>query len=363
MCHVLALATIINNPAKYSIVLPAIDDQPYLQQVDLGAPINLGQAAKLAQMSLGELKLLNPGYCHMVTGPNGPYKLLLPIDRIPVFKQNLAASPALTKTVWAGYKVQRGDSLASIAKRFHTTVAELRDSNQVKNRAPVGKVIMIPTGTESVKPHLVEEETSPVPSPEQATPTNLASNQAQNSTPTPIQMANATMPHSHVVLAENTIQQPQTIADNGSNAAAVSDVTDSSDDTAPAPSKQFHTVKKGETLYSIANKYKVKASDLQKWNKLKSGKSLKLGSKLVIASSSKSALASGKKSVNKAKSNTAKKGFTTIHSTKPTHHVVRSGDSLHKIAKKHGVKVTDLKAKNHLKSNTVKPGQKLVVKD
>lgn len=383
--RLLALASIINNPGRYSIALPPINDQPYLQQVDIGAPINLSQAAKLAQMSLCDLKQLNPGYCHMMTGPNGPYKLLLPIDRIPVFKQNLAASPALTKTVWASYKVQHGDSLAGIAKRYHTTVAELRDSNQLKNHAPVGKVIMIPTGTESIKPHLVDEEPSSVPSPQQANTENFASNQnstqmANNNQPAinPNQLVNtqnnnANASNNRVLLAENTIQQPQKMADT--SPPVVSDVStvsnDSSDDNSSAPtavpSKRFHTVKNGETLYSIAKLYKVKVNDLQKWNKLKAGKGIKPGSKLTILSSSVSSMpaasnnqVSGKKSKVAKTTKKSPAGATAVQ--KPVHHVVQSGDNLHKIAKKHGVKVNDLKAKNHLKSNTLKPGQKLAVK-
>lgn len=162
--RLLALASIISNPGRYSITLPNIMDKPYLEQVDLGAPVNLAQAAQLANMNLNDLKQLNPGYSHMMTGPNGPYKLLLPIDRIATFKENLAMAPGLSRTTWGHYKVQHGDSLVSIAKRYKTTVAELSATNQLKkNKAPVGKVIMIPTGTAYVKPHLAENINSTIP--------------------------------------------------------------------------------------------------------------------------------------------------------------------------------------------------------
>lgn len=161
--RLLALACIISNPGRYNITLPPIMDRPYLEQVDLGAPINLSQAAQLANMNLNDLKQLNPGYSHMMTDPNGPYKLLLPIDRIPTFKENLAISPGLSRTTWSRYKVQKGDTLASIAKKYKTTVAELVAFNQFKKKkAPVGKVVMIPTGTDYVKPHLEENSNSPI---------------------------------------------------------------------------------------------------------------------------------------------------------------------------------------------------------
>lgn len=156
--RLLALAAIVRNPSKYNITLPTISDKPYLAQVDIGAPISLARAAELAGMSLSQLKLLNPGYSRMTTDPNGPYLLILPIDRIASFKDQLANVASLPKTTWGHYKVQHGDSLASIAAHYHTTVAELRDTNHFKGHsAPVGKLIMIPTGTQQITPHVATD--------------------------------------------------------------------------------------------------------------------------------------------------------------------------------------------------------------
>lgn len=150
--RLLALASIISHPERYSIKLPTIMNKPYLKQVNLGAPVNLAQTARLAGMKLNELKQLNPGYTRTVTGPNSPNKLLFPVEKIAIFKENLATSPGLTTTIWGKYKVQHKDSLASIAKRYKTTVAFLKDTNQLnKTKTPVGTVIMIPTGTQIVK--------------------------------------------------------------------------------------------------------------------------------------------------------------------------------------------------------------------
>lgn len=49
----------------------------------------------------------------------------------------------------------------------------------------------------------------------------------------------------------------------------------------PANNQKTHKVKSGETLGSIANKYKVKISDLKKWNKLKND-NIKAGQTLIV---------------------------------------------------------------------------------
>lgn len=273
--RLLALATIISNPGKYGITLPAISDQPYLQQVDIGTPINLSQAAQLANMSLAELKQFNPGYSHAMTDPNGPYKLLLPIDHIPTFKQNLAQMPGLARTTYASYRVQHGDSLVKIAKQYHTSVLALRQENHLKSsHTPIGKTIMVPTGTVTVKPHITDDNTpimnvdsQPIP---QANPHPEKNNSLQNE------------------LAQNTVAptiQAQPVA---------TDVTTSDlqqNNNVDNSSKTSHTVKAGETLYGIAKRYNVNVADIKRWNNLSSN-SLKPGSKIIVSQNASSGSAS-----------------------------------------------------------------------
>ncbi|KMY69018.1 hypothetical protein AAU61_05605 [Desulfocarbo indianensis] len=46
--------------------------------------------------------------------------------------------------------------------------------------------------------------------------------------------------------------------------------------------KQTYTVRRGDTLFTVAQRYKVRMSDLMSWNKIKKGDVLKVGDKLVI---------------------------------------------------------------------------------
>ena len=55
----------------------------------------------------------------------------------------------------------------------------------------------------------------------------------------------------------------------------------------PAPVKSskkklVYTVRRGDTLFTVAQRYKVRMSDLMKWNKMKKGDVLKIGDKLTI---------------------------------------------------------------------------------
>ncbi len=90
--QLLALAIIISHPDEYPIQYPLVPNAPYLAQVDVGAQIDLKEAAALAGLSTKELKQLNSGYNRSTTDPNGPFKIFLPIENVEEFTTNLARS-------------------------------------------------------------------------------------------------------------------------------------------------------------------------------------------------------------------------------------------------------------------------------
>lgn len=381
--RLLALADIIRDPAKYHVSLPPISDAPYLMQVDIGAPINLSQAAKLAGMSLAELKQLNPAYHGATTDPHGPYKLILPIDRIALFKEQLAAAPNLSVETWARYKVRRGDTLTSIAKKYHTTVAKLRESNQLRGyTAPVGRVIVVPTGTEAVVPQVAASSSALG----QAAASENAIASAGSDLVAAATAATSTSTTTQMQAAATDDQDDD--ADNDTRADTASSPQQETAAVAEhSPSKQVHVVKRGETLGGIAHHYRVRTSDLERWNKLKSARALKPGQHLTIwmakASSDEDTDAQPvatpksvtKKSVAKstnthqqvaqhhtgATARSASTSKSTASSGSARHYTVQAGDSLYTIARHLGVTTKDLQKWNHLSGNKLKPGQRLVV--
>lgn len=111
--------------------------------------------------------------------------------------------------------------------------------------------------------------------------------------------------------------------------------------------RTVHSVRKGETLSSIANKYHVTVSNLKKWNGLRSN-TLKVGQRLTIYSSG-APMASG--STNSS----------AVGSSAPKYYTVKAGDTLASIAKKYHTTVSNLKKWNKLKSDKIRVKQKLRV--
>ena len=116
-----------------------------------------------------------------------------------------------------------------------------------------------------------------------------------------------------------------------------------------------HTVKKGESLGKIANKYHVSVANIKKWNNLRKDV-ISVGQKLVIYTSGSPMAQVGKSSGNSSGKS------SSSGSSKPKTHVVKRGETLSSIAKKNHCTVNELKKWNGIKGNNIQAGQKLKIK-
>ncbi len=119
--------------------------------------------------------------------------------------------------------------------------------------------------------------------------------------------------------------------------------------------KKTYTVKRGDVLNRIAEKYDVDMYDLKVWNHLKSSK-IMVGQKLVILDDVEEVVEVERTIKEERKSK------KSIEHTKPKYHVVQRGDTLWSISQRYGgISVEKIKKMNGLRSNSVKKGQKLKI--
>jgi membrane-bound lytic murein transglycosylase D len=120
--------------------------------------------------------------------------------------------------------------------------------------------------------------------------------------------------------------------------------------------KLIHTVKKGETLQGIANKYGVTAGDIKKWNGMKSS-TVRIGQKLRLSVDNGGMRMVAKPATQSKQGQLSTDSVSSKQSGSSTYKV-KSGDSLFSIAQKYpGVSAEDLKKENGLTSTSIKPGQ------
>ena len=95
-----------------------------------------------------------------------------------------------------------------------------------------------------------------------------------------------------------------------------------------------HTVKKGESLYTIAHKSHTTVDKLRKVNHLKKGEVLKIGKVITIPSNKKTHIAKS-------------------HRTHTKKYIVKRGDSLTTIAKRYHTTIAKLAELNHISSKSL----------
>ncbi len=110
---------------------------------------------------------------------------------------------------------------------------------------------------------------------------------------------------------------------------------------APKEKQQSYTVKEGDYLGDIAERYGVSVADLRSWNNIEGDKIL-VGQKLKIYSDKKE---------------------TETKSKSSTYHIVEEGEFLSEIAKEYGVKIGDLMKWNSLEDDKIYAGQKLLISE
>ena len=148
----LAVAELVANPEQHGIVWQPVADQPYFAQVDTGGQIDLAVAAQLAGMKMDELYTLNPGFNRWATDPKGPHRLLLPAGKEKSFLEKLAGLTPQERVNWNSHEIKKGETLAGIAARYRTSVASLKSLNNLRsNTIHQGATLQVPVPMEALK--------------------------------------------------------------------------------------------------------------------------------------------------------------------------------------------------------------------
>lgn len=142
----IALAQILSHPERYDITFTPIANEPYFAVVETGGQIDLSQVAELAEVDIEEIYRLNPGFNRWATDPNGPHEVLIPIASEPTFLASIATLPKENRVKWNRYTVVSGDNLDKLSEKFRTTPSVIRQANSLSNNMiRVGQSLIIPT--------------------------------------------------------------------------------------------------------------------------------------------------------------------------------------------------------------------------
>jgi membrane-bound lytic murein transglycosylase D len=141
----LAIKHLITDPTSYGICLSDIPNRPYFGTVATAQHIDLKRAAQLAEISMDEFIALNPAHNRPIILQNNNNILLLPIEKIETFVNNLD-STELRLVSWQAYQPKRGERLDKLAPRFGISTEKLRSINGLSANSKVcnGQKLLVP---------------------------------------------------------------------------------------------------------------------------------------------------------------------------------------------------------------------------
>ncbi|MBC1636856.1 1,4-beta-N-acetylmuramoylhydrolase [Listeria welshimeri] len=258
----------------------------------------------------------------------------------------------------ATYTVVKGDSLWKIATKYNVSVANLKSWNNLKSdNIYIGQKLKVTAGSTSntSKPNTGSNTNTSKPS----TSTNAKTYTVKKgdslwkiATNNKVTIANL---KSWNNLKSDFIYPGQTLkvsaSSTSSNTNSSKPSTSSSTNTSkPNTNAKTYTVKKGDSLWKIANQNKTTVTNLKSWNNLKSD-NIYIGQKLKVSAGSITNNTNTSKPSTSKPSNSSTKTYT-----------VKKGDSLWSISRQYKTTVDNIKSWNKLTSNTIYIGQKITIK-
>ena len=289
----LAMKRLVADPEAHGLGFSRIPNQPYFSRVATLGQIDLKVAADIAGITHEQLYELNPAFHRWATDPSGPHYLLVPTDVAELFKQNVAQLTPEQRLSATMYTVRKGDSVASVAKKFSTSNEVVREMNDLPTGPlVVGTDLRVPAANVTLPPKVM-----------------LAAARVDGKRDRTLRGRQ----HVHVVRRGDTLwsvarrsgmdvntlammngmqpgdtlragQRLQLTSTSGGSARAklASNGSSSSGGARPVT----YVVRAGDTLSAIARMFQVSVAQISDWNDIGSHGSIKPGQKLTIRVSS-----------------------------------------------------------------------------
>ena len=283
----IAAALIAKEPEKYGFARPAVLAPFMYDSMIVPDATGLDVIARLAGTDVVELHELNPQFLRLITPPGARSVVRLPVGTGDATRARYADLPANRRVTFKEHVVRAGENLGQIGRRYGVPVADIRSANRniAPDRLRLGMMLIIPVS--------------------------------------PAFDARA------VAAAETPARR------SGGQAVRRSGAT-------------WHTVRRGESWWSISARYGVRVGDLQTWNDAAPREKLRIGQRIRVRS--------GGPAVGRS----ATSRTTTTAPARPVTYRVKRGDTLSGISARYNVSEPDLRRLNRLSATAPLPAGKVL---
>lgn len=146
---ILAMTIMSKNPAQYGLDEVTPDAPEKYESVKVDYPVDLRLVAECVDSPVEQLADLNPSLLRRTTPKDQPFELRVPEGTKEKYMDAIAAIPKDKRVLWHYHKLEPGETLASLAKKYHTTERAIAAANGLAgdDPQPDAKLIIPMTGT------------------------------------------------------------------------------------------------------------------------------------------------------------------------------------------------------------------------
>ena len=301
--ELLAMRRLVANPARYGLEFSRIENEPYFVPIATGGQIDMQVVADIAGISAEDLYTLNPGFHRFATDPTGPHRLLVPVDAAEGLEQTLAQLTPEQRMRVERYTVQRGDTVVTIATRFDTKPDMIRQLNDLgpNDRPVIDAELRVPSNsvglpekaaraamlfdTPFTRQRRHHRGVRPDIRVVRRGDTLYGIAQRMGTDVHSLAEANGLQPGDRLHAGQKLRVGPDTLTTGAALVPPKSAHSTHASGQAVAANdgsrRVVYTVRRGDTLYSIARLLQVTVVDLVGWNGMSGDRSIKPGQTLV----------------------------------------------------------------------------------
>ncbi len=142
---ILAVTIMAKNPEQYGLQRVSPEPAPITDHVTINYPVDLRLVAECVDTSVDYLQELNPSLLRMTTPKDQTFTLVLPAGSQEKYETAMAAIPLDMRTYWRYHRVEYGDTLPSIAHKYHTSTSTIAQANNLTDgEVKAGTKLIIP---------------------------------------------------------------------------------------------------------------------------------------------------------------------------------------------------------------------------
>lgn len=266
---IVAVAIMTKNPSQYGLQNIVPDPPMKYDTVKINYPVDLRLVAECIDVTPSELQELNPALLRMTT-PKGTFDLHLPVGTADKYQAAIAGIPADMRLWWRYHTVDRGETLMSLSRTYHTPMKTIATANQLdpSDTVEAGAKLVIP-----IAPGRHNSGDSQTYA-RRLTIYRVRKNDTLESVSNNLGIAPTTIRRWNRMKGDSLagrrvlyvhLPVSPTVAAAEHQTKSKSHHTSELAQNKPG-SPVHHTVKRGETLYSIANNYKTSVKAIKKTN-------------------------------------------------------------------------------------------------